>query len=121
MVIELPNKISLQENGRPKEVEIKMVKEKGNWVKDSNVFNFKYELRGRQKEANKTFDKIKQKVDDSKQNIETFEKEKGQALNENLFADSEVYKIVFKEIAKTKLDLEKIQKKLEDVRKRYME
>lgn len=120
-VTELPNKISLQENGRPKEVEIKMVKEEGNWVKDSNVFNFKYELRGRQEEANKTFDKIKQNVDDSKQNIETFEKENGQALNENLFADSEVYKIVFKEIAKTKLDLEKIQKKLEDVRKRYME
>lgn len=96
---------------------------KGNWVKNSKVFNsdLKYELQGRQKEANKTFDKIKQKVDDSKQNIETFEKENGQALNENLFADSEVYKIVFKEINNTKLNLEKIQKKLEDVRKRYME
>lgn len=115
--------VQLDHQTRSNEAEVKLKKITGDeYEKDPHVFDPNYSdlLKVRQTEADKNYYKpLKERISEEKENLKIFRKEKGEAFESNLFADQEICRLIFKQIDKTDVELDKLLADLNEMRERY--
>lgn len=90
-------------------------------VKKNSIFNDTDILKSVQKTADEKYNSILESIKTSIQDVDNYISEKSAPFKENLFADQKMRDVILKAVEKSKLELEKAEDDLNEVRKRYIQ